>query len=79
MFRMGRSNGLFRCHVFKIPNYIKLLYSSVSQSSPFVASLSGTSSYCGSGNGYTSQDCLLFVFLASQPIVVVFSQPGSGL
>jgi hypothetical protein len=23
--------------------------------------------------------CLLFVFLALQPIVVVFSQPGSGL
>jgi hypothetical protein len=24
-------------------------------------------------------DCLLFVFLALQPTVVVFSQPGSGI
>jgi hypothetical protein len=31
------------------------------------------------GHRYSANVCLLFVFLALQPIVVVFSQPGSGL
>ena len=46
-------------NMFLIPIYIKLLYSFVShvgESSPFVTSLSCTSSYRGSGNGRSAEE-----------------------
>jgi hypothetical protein len=35
--------------------------------------------YCNLPFAHPTGHCLLSVFLALQPIVVVFSQPGSGL